>query len=106
MRGDLGERDSHQTQEWGASEGSVSKVLLGVNRNNRMDAGHQTVRPVRVLRESCFLLRGAFLLLLLLPFCFLVLLFCHLFLTLVLILLAAFVSHGMPPLLLSVMFSP
>jgi hypothetical protein len=32
---DLGERDSHQMQQWEASEGSVSKVLLGVNRNNR-----------------------------------------------------------------------
>ena len=32
---DLGERDSHHMQQWEASEGSVSKVLLGVNRNNR-----------------------------------------------------------------------
>ena len=56
--------------------------------------------------ESCFLLRGAFLLLVLLPFCFLVLFLCHLFLTLDLILLAAFVSHCVPPLLLSVIFSP
>jgi len=56
--------------------------------------------------ESCFLLRGPFLLLVLLPFCYLVLFLCHLFLTLVLILLAAFVSHCVPPLLLSVIFSP
>ena len=49
--------------------------------------------------ESCFLLRGAFLLLLLLSFCFLVPFLCHLFLTLVLILLAAFVSHRVSPLL-------
>ena len=55
--------------------------------------------------ESCFLLRGAFLLLVLLPFCFLVLFVCHLFLTLDLI-LAAFVSHCVPLLLLSVIFSP
>jgi len=32
---DLGERDSHHMQKWGTSERSVSKVLLGVNRNNR-----------------------------------------------------------------------
>jgi hypothetical protein len=32
---DLGERDSHHMQEWRASEGSVSKVLLRVNRNSR-----------------------------------------------------------------------
>ena len=56
--------------------------------------------------ESCFLLRGAFLLLVLLSFCFLVPSLCHLFLTLVLILLAAFVSQCVPPLLLSVIFSP
>jgi hypothetical protein len=56
--------------------------------------------------ESCFLLRGAFLLLVLLPFCFLLLSLCHLFLTLDLILLAAFVSHCVPLLLLSVIFSP
>ncbi len=49
---DLGERDSHQMQKWGASEGSVSKVLLGVNRNNRKDVGRQTGCPVRVLRGS------------------------------------------------------
>ncbi len=49
---DLGKRDSHQMQEWGASEGSVSKVLLGVNRNNRKDIGRQTGCPVRVLRGS------------------------------------------------------
>ena len=36
---DLGERDSHQMHKWGASEGSVSKVLLGVNRNNRKELG-------------------------------------------------------------------
>jgi hypothetical protein len=36
----------------------------------------------------------------------LVLFLYHLFLTLVLILLAAFVSHCVPPLLLSVIFSP
>jgi hypothetical protein len=56
--------------------------------------------------ESCFLLRGAFLLLVLFPFRFLVLSLCHLFLTLVLVLLAAFVSHRVPPLLLSIIFSP
>ena len=49
---DLGERDSHQMQKWGASEGSVSKVLLAVNRNNRKDVGRQTGCPVRVLRGS------------------------------------------------------
>ena len=49
---DLGERDSHQMQKWGASEGSVSKVLLGVNRNSRKDGGRQTGCPVRVLRGS------------------------------------------------------
>ena len=49
---DLGERDSHQMQQWEASEGSVSKVLLGVNRNNRKDVGRQTGCPVRVLRGS------------------------------------------------------
>ena len=36
---DLGGRDPHQMQKWGASGGSVSKVLLGVNRNNRKDDG-------------------------------------------------------------------
>ena len=56
--------------------------------------------------ESCFLLRGAFLLLVLLPFCFLVLSLFHLFLTLVLVLLAAFVPHCVPSLLFSVIFSP
>ena len=45
---DLGERDSHQMQKWGVSEGSVSKVLLGVNRKNRKDVGRQTGCPVRV----------------------------------------------------------
>ena len=49
---ELGERDSHQTQKWGASEGSVSKVLLGVNRNNRKDVGRQAGCSVRVLRAS------------------------------------------------------
>lgn len=55
--------------------------------------------------ESCFLLRDAFLLLVLLSFCFLVPSLCHLFQTLVLILLAAFVSHGVSPLPLSVICS-
>ena len=49
---DVGERDSHQMQEWEASEGSVSKLLLGVNRNNRKDGGRQTGCSVRVLRGS------------------------------------------------------
>lgn len=49
---DLGERDSHQMQKREASEGSVSKVLLGVNRNSRKDVGRQTGCPVRVLRGS------------------------------------------------------
>jgi len=49
---DLGERDSHQMQKREASEGSVSKVLLGVNRNSRKDGGRQTGCPVRVLRGS------------------------------------------------------
>ena len=55
---DLGERDSHHMQQWGASEGSVSKVLPGVNRNNRnnrnnrKDVGRQTGCPVRVLLGS------------------------------------------------------
>jgi hypothetical protein len=49
---DLGERDSHQMQQWAASERSVSKVLLSVNRNNRKNVGRQTGCPVRVLRGS------------------------------------------------------
>jgi len=49
---DLGERDSHQMQKREASEGSVSKALLGVNRKNRKDVGRQTGCPVRVLRGS------------------------------------------------------
>ena len=49
---DLGEQHFHQMQKWGASEGSVSKVLLGVNRNNREDIGRHTVCPVQVLRRS------------------------------------------------------
>ena len=49
---DLGERDSHQMQKWRVSEGSVSKALLGVNRNSRKDVGRQTGCPVRVLRGS------------------------------------------------------
>jgi hypothetical protein len=69
--------------------------------------GSNDIRSCGLLAlESFFLLRGAPLLLVLLPFCFLVLSLCHLFLTLVLILLAAFVSHRVPPLLLSVIFSP
>ena len=56
--------------------------------------------------ESCFLLGDTFLLLVLLPFCYLIPSLYHLFLTFVLILLAAFVSHCVPPLLLSVIFSP
>ncbi len=49
---DLGRRDCHQMQKWGASEGSVSKVLLGVNRNTRKDVGRQTGCPVRVQHGS------------------------------------------------------
>ena len=49
---DLGERDPHHMQELGASEGTVSKVLLSVNRNNRKDVRRQTGCPVRVLRGS------------------------------------------------------